>query len=59
MLSQRKGQDKASVMINGVEYVTKLHAVMYPVSNHKQTMLLLALIDRGANGVSRVRHMAY
>ena len=37
-------------MINGVEYVTKVHDVMYQVSNHKQTTLPLALIDRGANG---------
>jgi hypothetical protein len=37
-------------MINGVEYVAKVHDVMYQVSNHKQTMLLLALIDRGTNG---------
>jgi hypothetical protein len=36
-------------MINGVEYVAKVHDVMYQVSNHKQTMLPLALIDRGAN----------
>jgi hypothetical protein len=50
MLSQRQGWDKASVMINGVEYVAKVHDVMYQVSNHKQTMLPLALIDRGANG---------
>jgi hypothetical protein len=50
MLSQHQGWDKASVMINGVEYVTKVHDVMYQVSNHKQTMLPLALIDRGANG---------
>jgi hypothetical protein len=50
MLSQRQGQDKASVMINGVEYVAKVHDVMYQVSNHKQTMLPLALIDRSANG---------
>jgi hypothetical protein len=40
-------------MINGVEYVAKLHDVMYQVSNHKQMTLPLALIDRGANGVSR------
>jgi hypothetical protein len=50
MLSQCQGRDKASVMINGVEYVAKVHDVMYQVSNHKQTMLPLALIDRGANG---------
>jgi hypothetical protein len=50
MLSQRQGLDKPSVMINGVEYVTKLNNVMYQVSNHKQTMLPLALIDRGTNG---------
>jgi hypothetical protein len=50
MLSQRQQRDKASVMINGVEYVTKVHDVMYQVSNHKQTTLPLALIDRGANG---------
>jgi hypothetical protein len=50
MLSQRQGPDKPSVMINGVEYVVKLNDVMYQVSNHKQTMLPLALIDRGANG---------
>jgi hypothetical protein len=37
-------------MINGVEYVVKLNDVMYQVSNHKQTMLPLALIDRGTNG---------
>jgi hypothetical protein len=37
-------------MINGVEYVIKLNNVMYQVSNHKQTMLPLVLIDRGANG---------
>jgi hypothetical protein len=37
-------------MINGVEYVAKLHDVMYQVSNHKKTVLPLALIDRGANG---------
>jgi hypothetical protein len=46
MLSQRQGRDKTSVMINGVEYVAKVHEV----SNHKQTTLPLALIDRGANG---------
>jgi hypothetical protein len=50
MLSQRQWPDKPSVMINGVEYVFKLNDVMYQVSNHKQTMLPLALIDRGANG---------
>jgi hypothetical protein len=50
MLSQRQGRDKASVMINGVEYIAKVHDVMYQVSNHKQTTLPLALIDRGANG---------
>jgi hypothetical protein len=50
MLSQRQGRDKASVMINGVEYVAKVHDVMYQVSNHKQMTLPLALIDRGANG---------
>jgi hypothetical protein len=33
-----------------VEYVAKLNDVMYHVSNHKQTTLPLALIDRGANG---------
>jgi hypothetical protein len=33
-----------------VEYVAKLNDVMYQVSNHKQMMLPLALIDRGANG---------
>jgi hypothetical protein len=37
-------------MINGVEYVAKLNDVMYQASNHKKTMLPLALIDRGANG---------
>jgi hypothetical protein len=37
-------------MINGVEYVAKLNDVMYQVSNHKQMMLPLVLIDRGANG---------
>jgi hypothetical protein len=37
-------------MINGVEYIAKVHDVMYQVSNHKQTTLPLALIDRGANG---------
>jgi hypothetical protein len=45
-----QGPDKQSVMINGVEYVIKLNDVMYQVSNHKQTMLPLALNDRGANG---------
>jgi hypothetical protein len=50
MLSQRQRPDKPSVTINGVEYVAKLNDVMYQVSNHKQTMLPLALIDRGANG---------
>jgi hypothetical protein len=50
MLSQRQGRDKASVMINRVEYVTKVHDIMYQVSNHKQMTLPLALIDRGANG---------
>jgi hypothetical protein len=50
MLSQRQRLDKPSVMINGVEYVAKLNDVMYQVSNHKKTMLPLALIDRGANG---------
>jgi hypothetical protein len=33
-----------------VEYVAKLNDVMYQVSNHKQMMLPLVLIDRGANG---------
>jgi hypothetical protein len=50
MLSQRQRLDKPSVMINGVEYVIKLNDVMYQVSNHKQTTLPLALIDRGTNG---------
>jgi hypothetical protein len=50
MLSQRKWLDKPSVMINGVKYVIKLNDVMYQVSNHKQTMLPLALIDHSANG---------
>jgi hypothetical protein len=50
MLSQCQRLDKPSVMINGVEYVTKLNDVMYQVSNHKKTTLPLALIDRGANG---------
>jgi hypothetical protein len=50
MLSQRQWPDKPSVTINGVEYVAKLNDVMYQVSNHKQTTLPLALIDRGANG---------
>jgi hypothetical protein len=49
MLSQCQGLDKPSVTINGVEYVAKLNSVMYQVSNHKQTTLPLALIDRGAN----------
>jgi hypothetical protein len=44
MLSQRQRPDKPSVTINGVEYVAKLNDVMYQVSNHKQTMLPLALI---------------
>jgi hypothetical protein len=50
MLSQHQGLDKPSVTINGVEYIAKLNNVMYQVSNHKQTTLPLALIDRGANG---------
>jgi hypothetical protein len=50
MLSQCQRPDKPSVMINGVEYVVKLNDVMYQVSNHKQTTLPLALIDRGTNG---------
>jgi hypothetical protein len=50
MLSQCQRPDKPSVMINGVEYVAKLNDVMYQASNHKKTMLPLALIDRGANG---------
>jgi hypothetical protein len=50
MLSQRQWPDKPSVMINGVKYVVKLNDAMYQVSNHKQTTLPLALIDRGANG---------
>jgi hypothetical protein len=50
MLFQCQGPDKPSIMINGVEYVIKLNDVMYQVSNHKQTMLPLVLIDRGANG---------
>jgi hypothetical protein len=50
MLSQHQRPDKPSVMINGVEYVTKLNDVMYQVSNHKQTTLPLALIDCCANG---------
>jgi hypothetical protein len=50
MLSQCQRPDKPSVMINGVKYVIKLNDVMYQVSNHKQTMLPLVLIDRGANG---------
>jgi hypothetical protein len=37
-------------MINRVQYIVKLNDVMYQVSNHKQKMLPLALIDRGANG---------
>jgi hypothetical protein len=48
--NQRQRPDKPSVMINGVEYVAKLNDAMYQVSNHKKTMLPLALIDRGANG---------
>jgi hypothetical protein len=36
-------------MINRVKYIVKLNDVMYQVSNHKQTTLPLALIDRGAN----------
>jgi hypothetical protein len=50
MLSQHQQPEKTSVMINGVEYVAKLNDVMYQVSNHKQTTLPLALIDRGTNG---------
>jgi hypothetical protein len=50
MLSQHQGLDKPSVTINGVEYVAKLNDVMNQVSNHKRTMLPLALIDRGTNG---------
>jgi hypothetical protein len=50
MLSQHQRPDKPSVMINGVEYVVKLNDVMYQVSNHKQTTLPLAVIDRSANG---------
>jgi hypothetical protein len=50
MRSQCQWPDKPSVMINGVKYVVKLNDVMYQVSNHKQTTLPLALIDRGANG---------
>jgi hypothetical protein len=50
MLSQHQRPDKPSVMINGVEYAVKLNDVMYQVSNHKQTMLPLALIDCGTNG---------
>jgi hypothetical protein len=42
-----------------VEYVAKLNDVMYQVSNHKQMMLPLALIDCGANGGVAGRHMAY
>jgi hypothetical protein len=49
MISQCQRPDKPSVMINKVEYVAKLNNVMYQVSNHKQTTLPLALIDRGAN----------
>jgi hypothetical protein len=49
MLSQCQRPDKPSIMINGVEYVAKLNDVMYQVSNHKQMMLPLALIDHGAN----------
>jgi hypothetical protein len=37
-------------MINRVQYIVKLNDVMYQVSNHKQKMLPLGLIDRGANG---------
>jgi hypothetical protein len=50
MLSQRQRPDKPSVMINGVKYIVKFNDVMYQVSNHKKTMLPLALIDRGTNG---------
>jgi len=50
MLSQRQGPEKPSIKIHGVEYVAKLNDVMYQVSNHNQTKLQLALIDRGANG---------
>jgi hypothetical protein len=50
LLSQCQRPDKPSVMINGVEYVAKLNNVMYQVSNHKQMMLPLALIDHGTNG---------
>jgi hypothetical protein len=50
MLSQRQRPDKPSVMINRVEYIAKLNNVMYQVSNHKQTTLPHALIDRGTNG---------
>jgi hypothetical protein len=50
MLSQHQRPDKPSVMINGVEYIAKLNDVMYQVSNHKQTMLPLALNDHGTNG---------
>jgi hypothetical protein len=50
MLSQCQIPDKPSVMINRVEYIAKLNDVMYQVSNHKQMMLPLALIDRDANG---------
>jgi hypothetical protein len=49
MLSQHQKPDKPSVTINGVEYVAKLNGVMYQVSNHKQTLLPLALIDHGTN----------
>jgi hypothetical protein len=50
MLSQPQRPDRPSVTINGVEYIAKLNDVMYQVSNHKQTTLPPALIDRGANG---------
>jgi hypothetical protein len=50
MPSQCQRLDKPSVTINGSKYVAKLNDVMYQVSNHKQTMLPLALIDRGTNG---------
>jgi hypothetical protein len=60
MLSQRQGWDKASVMINRMEYIAKVHDVMYQVSNHKQTTLPLALIDRGANGyITKVHDVMY
>jgi hypothetical protein len=49
MLSQRQWPDKPSVMINGVEYIVKLNDVMYQVSNHKQMMLPLVLIDCSTN----------